>query len=38
MFEVDPFYIANALMLGWVTAQVIEYLLAVELYRRGVGA
>ncbi|HYI23781.1 MAG TPA: hypothetical protein VD767_00090 [Thermomicrobiales bacterium] len=38
MFEADPFYIANGLMLGWVTAQVIEYLLAVELYRRGVGA
>lgn len=35
MAEQPHFYIAHALALGWVVAQIIEYMMVIVLYRRG---
>ncbi len=35
MLETHHFYVANALMLGWVLAEILEGLTKIVLYRRG---
>jgi hypothetical protein len=35
MAEVDAFFIAHALLLGWVLAELTEGALRIVLYRRG---
>jgi len=35
MAEVDAFYIAHALLLGWVLAELTEGAVRIVLYRRG---
>ena len=35
MAEVDAFYIARALLLGWVLAELAEGAVRIVLYRRG---
>lgn len=35
MLDTHHFYVANALMLGWVLAEILEGLTKIVLYRRG---
>jgi hypothetical protein len=35
MAELPPFFIAHALLLGWITAELTDNVMKVVLYRRG---